>query len=121
MSSISRIALVGYSAVVTALALLMWGKHAYLSFEIAQARQQIDYFYDLSDEARLGNRSSAIAHLEAVLYFYPSGTRFTSGSVLDSLVENDRSRASQRIIDHLRKISGEDCGNDPQEWIRSNR
>jgi hypothetical protein len=63
--------------------------------------------------------SKAVGYLCYAHRYYPSGTKQLTGSRLDRIVERTRSLAEMRIIDMLRKETGEDHGEVAEAWIRA--
>lgn len=61
----------------------------------------------------------AVGCLEYTHRYYPSGTKQITGSRLDRIVERTRSLSEMRIIDMLRKATGEDHGEDAEAWIKA--
>ena len=57
--------------------------------------------------------------LHSVINYYPSGSRIRQGSTVDRVVERARSWAVAKIIDDLRKPTGKDLGDDPQNWLKT--
>jgi len=56
--------------------------------------------------------------LEHVVHYYPSGTTHQVGSPTERMVEASRRMAVRAIVGELKKKTGKDLGDDPQEWIR---
>ncbi len=63
------------------------------------------------------NVEGAVSHLVYTHGYYPSGTKQTQGSRLDSIVERFRSVAETRIIKMLRDATGKDLGNSMEDWV----
>ena len=59
---------------------------------------------------------SAVGFLEYTHYYYPSGSKQTSGSALDNIVERSRTAAEQQIVDMLNSATGKDSGS-VSDWI----
>ena len=55
--------------------------------------------------------------LEHVVHYYPSGITHQVGSPTERMVEASRRMAVRTIIGELRKKTGKDLGDDPQDWI----
>ena len=93
------------------------------SIEIELARDQCQIFREMADKAAAAllrdppDTKEVIQCLEYTHNYYPSGTKQCSGSKLDSIVENSRRQAEQRIIDALESATGSDLGNDAEDWI----
>ena len=61
---------------------------------------------------------AAVGYLRYTRDYYPSGTKQTSGSRLDRIVERSRRLAELRIIQMLQEATGKDLGSDADVWIR---
>jgi hypothetical protein len=73
----------------------------------------------MAEDAELGSVATAIASLDYVVGYDPSGTKQAAGSPLDLMVERSRHAAVARIVAALRKKTGQDYGDDPRAWIRA--
>ncbi len=60
----------------------------------------------------------AANYLGYAINYYPSGTKQLQGSHLDTVVERQREDAVIAILRHLRELTGEDLGNDPDPWMK---
>ena len=93
-----------------------WG---YLHAQVALGEEQTQMFEECRIQANQSNDPKRIADLiEAVIIYYPSGSKQTVGSHLDKMVERSRQATLKDIITHLRTTTGVDLGNDPQVWIQ---
>ena len=92
--------------------------YLWLSVTASFASEQTRLFHEFRDEALATNDpAKAARYLDAVISYYPSGSKQQQGTTLDRLVERHRNDASMAIIRHLRQITGTDLGNDPQRWL----
>ena len=92
--------------------------NAWRSLTVSFADEQTRLFHEFRDEALATNDPAKAAnYLDAVISYYPSGSKQQRGTKLDRLVERHRHDASLAIIRHLRQITGKDLGNDPQCWL----
>ena len=92
--------------------------NAWLSITASFADDQTLRIQEFRDQALATNDpGKAASYLDAVIGYYPSGTKQQRGTKLDRLVERHRNDASMAIIRHLRQITGKDLGNDPQRWL----
>ena len=91
----------------------------YISFRIRLtfAKEQVQIFEQMKTDARRGNIKDAAGCLDYTVNYYPSGSKQTSGTKLDWLVENSRKNAIREIIDSLREKTGKDLGDTPEPWI----
>ena len=110
-----------YCILITVVALIFAGSYLRLRVQHLYARQQIADLDELTERATRADRSSAVGLLEAIVGFYPEGTRFEKGSNVGWFVEKARSRCAAQIIAYLRKISNEDLGEEPEKWIKASR
>jgi len=55
--------------------------------------------------------------IQAAIIYYPSGTKQSTGSHVDRMVERSRQLAIDDMIARLRIVTGGDLGKDPQSWI----
>src|SRR5262245_38056858 len=83
------------------------------SLRCSFADDQTEIFNAMTEKATKAAPAEAIACLEYVLDYYPSGTKQAKGSKLDRVVERARQSAVREIIAHLRAKTGEDLGDDP--------
>lgn len=117
----SRRTITVLTAVVAVLvALLGWQGFVYLRLhhEVANAEWQTQSFDDLRTVALKQDAPGALGCLEHLLIDYPSGTKQRRGSHLDRMVEGHRAAVAREIIAHLRRVTGQDFGNDPEAWIQ---
>jgi hypothetical protein len=82
------------------------------------ARDQIKTFSSMERIARSGSERDAAEALQYVIEYYPSGTKQTTDSTLDRIVEHARSRAIDEIVSILRSRTRRDFGNDAKQWIQ---
>lgn len=89
-----------------------------LSLQTVFAEEQIKIFFLLEKEIFSSdiNVNTALK-FEAIINYYPSGTKQEKGSRLDSLVENTRKNIIADIIVFLKNKTGKDFGKNPQIWI----
>ena len=108
------------TAVVAVLVVLLgWQGFSYfrLHLEAANAEWQTQSFDDLRTVALKQDAPGAIGCLEHLFIDYPSGTKQRRGSHLDRTVERQRAAVAREIIAHLRRITNQDFGDDPEAWI----
>jgi hypothetical protein len=55
--------------------------------------------------------------IQAAIIYYPSGTKQSTGSHVDRMVERSCELAIDDMIARLRIVTGGDLGKDPQSWI----
>jgi len=55
--------------------------------------------------------------MQAAIIYYPSGTKQSTGSQVDRMVERSRQLAIDDMIARLRIVTGGDLGKDPLSWI----
>lgn len=83
------------------------------------AAEQMQIFEEMRVKALTAESpAAAAAFLDYTVSYYPSGTKHTTGSRLDRMVEQARASAVREIIVELRKKTGEDLGDDPEAWIK---
>jgi hypothetical protein len=78
-----------------------------VSLEAAFAEEQVRIFYAMRDQARAASPIQAVGSLDYAADYYPSGTKQTSGSRLDRLVESVRADVCQQIMGELNNRTGE--------------
>jgi hypothetical protein len=89
-----------------------------LHVQAALAEEQTLCFEEARDKALVSSRPEEIVLcIEGTLNYYPSGSKQTTGSHLDRMVERARRLAVDDMIRELRSKTGLDLGNDPQKWI----
>ncbi len=101
---------------------LVWAVWASIDLAVfkiraALASEQTSIFAQMRAEAITGDVTRAAECLEYTVHYYPSGTKQIPGSTLDRIVERARAEAAAAIIDHLRRVTGLDLGDEPQPWI----
>ncbi len=92
--------------------------YAWLQVQVAFASEQTRVFEQMSVKAAANDEDVALASLEYVVSYYPSGTKQEKGSRLDLIVERERAFAVKEIIAHLRVKTGKDFGDSPEAWIQ---
>jgi hypothetical protein len=93
-------------------------RHGWLHVQAALAEEQTLYFEEARDNALQSNRPEYIVGcIEGTLNYFPSGSKQTTGSLLDRMVERARRLAVDDMIRHLKGKTGLDLGNDPKKWI----
>lgn len=104
-------------------AFLLGGVLAYLVVDdgvthmhVAFAEEQTALFDEMRDRAAV-SEAPEVGCLEAIMEYYPSGTKQVVGSHLDRVVERARRGAVREIITTLRIRTGRDFGEDPRRWI----
>ena len=96
---------------------LIW-RFGWQSIEIGLADEQTWVFEEMTNRASQSKLTEAADYLQYVVDYYPSGTKQQPGSKLDRIVERDRAHAIREIIAYLRQKTGEDLGDDPEQWIK---
>ncbi len=104
-----------------AICLLLAWSNLTLKSQTESARDQIAYFTEMSNRSLAGNPAQAAECLAHIVNYYPSGTKQTRGSALDTLVEAQRERAQSEIIAILRARTRDDLGQKPEPWIKKYR
>ena len=108
-------------AILALLAVAYCVMYHYLSLQVAFADDQVDIIEYIKIKALESdpsqNPSGTVDFLEAIVQYYPSGTKQRSGSKLDRIVENVRKAAVREVIAFLRDKLKIDLGDDPQKWI----
>ena len=93
-------------------------RHGWLHVQGALAEEQTLYFEEARDKALQSTRPEEIAQcIKGTLTYYPSGSKQTCGSHLDRMVERARRLTVDDMMRHLRHMSGQDLGNEPQKWL----
>ncbi|HEY1172087.1 MAG TPA: hypothetical protein VGH19_12005 [Verrucomicrobiae bacterium] len=105
-------------ALLALISLLQLWNHFKLQDQIEAANDQIAYFSELSNRSLAGNATQAAECLRSIVTHFPSGTKQTHGSALDTLVEHQRERAQLEIIAILRVRTRDDLGQKPEPWIK---
>lgn len=82
------------------------------------AEEQIRIFSEMSNRSMASTPADAAGCLDYVVNYYPSGSKQTRGSALDTLVEAQRKRAQLEIISVLRARTRDDLGQEPGPWIK---
>ncbi|MBX7103794.1 MAG: hypothetical protein K1X57_06920 [Gemmataceae bacterium] len=91
---------------------------AFMKLHVAYAGDQVEEFEELRFRSEKATEPTTIADcLGYAVSYYPSGTKQTTGSTLDRVVEGYRATVTREMIKRLRVITGNDFGNDPQVWI----
>jgi hypothetical protein len=96
---------------------LFW-RYGWLSVQVAWASDQIEIIEEMREQALQGKAGKAASCLAYAVSYHPSGTKQQTGSRLDRIVEQARASAVRDIVAHLRRVTGEDLGDDPEAWIR---
>lgn len=93
-------------------------RHGWLHAQTALAEDQTLMFEECREKAlQSSSPQDIVGCIEQTLIYYPSGSKQTTGSHLDRMVERARRLAVDDMIRHLRTETGIDLGNDPQKWI----
>jgi hypothetical protein len=109
---IARIVLAAFLLLCALLAWLNFQHQIRLRFAVGQ----IQTIEQLQERALSSNQPEE--YLQAILNFYPSGTKQIRATKLDWIVENARSNALRLVIADLRIKTGKDFGNDARKWIQ---
>lgn len=89
-----------------------------LKIRVAWADDQVKIFDEMRTKALQSDARGAVGYLQYIVNYYPSGTKQEAGSRLDRMVERERDRSTQEIVEHLRAKTGENLGESPQAWIQ---
>jgi hypothetical protein len=95
------------------------------SIRVSHANEQTHIFDEMIEKATVASRQdppnvrAAVSYLKYVNQYYPSGTKQTTGSQLDRIVERSRLNAERQIKDILRAATGSDFGEDVNDWVRA--
>jgi hypothetical protein len=90
--------------------------YAVTRLHIAFADDQTAIFEQMRRQVAESN-SADVQCLQYVVTYYPSGTKQTTGTPLDRVVERARQSAIREIIATLRIRTGKDFGDNPKRWI----
>ncbi len=91
--------------------------------QIAFAAEQTAIFDQMVDKARDSlsqtppDCAQAADCLNYLHFYYPSGTKQTTGTSLDQIVERHRSLCIAEVVRLLREATGEDHGESAELWI----
>jgi hypothetical protein len=92
-----------------------WGV---LHVQVALGEEQTQMFEECRTQALQSSDPKKIAgFIQAAIIYYPSGTKQSTGSHVDRMVERSRELAIDDMIARLRIVTGGDLGKDPQSWI----
>lgn len=113
------------TALVVLIAALSWkvADGVWATIQVSFADEQTELFAEMVEKASEAihqeppDVESAVEFLRSAHNYYPSGTKQTTGSALDRIVERSRSNAERQIIAMLREITGADLGRNPNAWI----
>ena len=95
------------------------GWHIFVrTIRMSFAEDQMQVFEIARRKALASDAADAALSLRSVTGYYPSGTKQTTGTSMDRVVEQFRARAVEDIIAHLRAQTGEDLGSEPGPWIQ---
>lgn len=105
---------------VVLLALILYC-HMELTIKVLFAREQVRAFLSARDKARTGSIEEALQCLDETMSYYPSGSKQTTGSALDEIVETSRKLAMADIIAFLRQKSKRDFGDNAKDWLETRK
>lgn len=115
---ISRFLLIAAPVVVAAGLAAWWGASLWtLKLRVAFAHEQTRVFHDMVQRATTGDARQALGCLEYTIGYYPAGTKQVAGSRLDAIVESARRQGVHDILEVLRRKTGADFGDDPEDWL----
>ena len=118
MSRVSTWILATLLVLAVALAGYWFVRHSWLHVQAALAEEQTLYFEEAREKGLQSSRPEDIVGcIKGTLNYYPSGSKQTTGSPLDRMVERARRLAVDDMIRHLKGKSGLDLGNEPNKWI----
>jgi hypothetical protein len=93
-------------------------RHGWLRVQAALAEEQTLYFEEAMEKGLQSSRpEDIVGYMNGIMNYYPTGTKQTTGSHLDHMVERARRLAVDDLIRHLKSKTGLELGNDPEKWI----
>ena len=106
-------------SIILSIALLwLFYTYASLHLRVSLADGYITIFEEMRTEALASSRvSDAVGKLRYTIGYYPSGSTQIPGSKVDRIVETARGHAIRDIVAHLRTLSSEDLGDEPEAWL----
>ena len=105
--------------VLSALLLFTFVKFGMHMIHVELGKGQVEMFYRMkADALQSDSVERMIFCLDFIHTCYPSGTKQTKGTRMDSIVENVRTEVMGDIVSALRMKTGEDYGDDPVKWIK---
>ena len=106
--------------ILALVALFFCAKYMLLRGDIAYADRQVEVFCGVAQSARLDKDTDELfGKLNYLVNHYPSGSRFKSGSRIDSVIECVRGMSIDVIVDRLRIVAPEDLGENKDSWLSS--
>jgi hypothetical protein len=91
--------------------------HVRMQWHVGAAEDQVQAFTINAQDSRFGDEGRSLRALTFVVHYYPSGMRQQRGSALDTIVELNRRLCIDQILEDLRKKTGKDFGQSPEEWL----
>lgn len=108
-----------FSAVLLVSGGFLFRSYGYLYLQATFADEQTQLFNEMRTQALQSTAPPEIAGLlKHVVIYYPSGSKQRAGSKLDRVVERHRTAVVRDIIEHLRRTTGQNLGENPEAWIR---
>lgn len=87
------------------------------SLRVSFAEDQVAMIDQFRCKALQSGPAGAVDSLDAIVNYYPSGSKQEPATKLDRIVERARAVAVHEIIAHLRAETGEDLDENPETWI----
>jgi len=101
--------------------ILVW-QYGWQHIEIMFADEQTSIFDEMRTQAeQVTSVDEIVGSLQYVVHYYPSGTKQRPGTRLDRIVERHRAAVVRAILVHLRQVTGQDLGDDPELWIEAHQ
>lgn len=116
LSSKKNWLLIGFTLLALGLATYSYIEHNLVILRTDFANEQIAFFDDMQSRASESS-DQALNALQAIMQYYPSGTKQVKNSNLDNSVEAARHIAFTSVIRQLRATTGKDFGDDPNAWL----
>ena len=88
-----------------------------IKYAVASAVDQIEIYDSMALQSNNATVEDIISHLELTVKYYPTGTKQKTGSRLDKIVENNRAKSIEKIIEILKTKTKDNLGSDPEIWI----
>lgn len=103
--------------VVVLVAIIGWAKYLLATIELAQVEGRAGHINSLRNEALTGTNVTECARLlYGVQHFY-AVRKVEPSDKLQLLLDQVREPAINEIIQHLRRLSGIDLGENPGPWV----
>jgi hypothetical protein len=115
-------------AIVALLITVVTGQFGYIvwtSIQLMYANEQTIIFSEMVESAsealrrKPPDRQTAVDCLDYIRNYYPSGTKQTTGSCLDRIVERSRVSAESQVLEMIRIATNTELDTSPEASIRS--